>query len=111
VLVASSVPPPPHISMEGVFSVRTVQSPVVLMGILRIVSGLIEIGGAIACLRYNSIATALRINSMIGLAGPVFFLLVGAIGLFSVASQMPLLKVVALCLGMLLVLWGTSGLG
>ena len=94
----------------GVVLVRGVQTSVLLMGLLRLLSGLVEIGGAIACLRYNSIPAALRINSMIGLAGPIFFLVVGGIGLVAVASRLSGVKVAALCLGMLLVLWGTSGL-
>ena len=100
---------PEYKSMVGVVLVHSVQTSVLLMGLLRLLSGLIEIVGAVACLRYNSVAAALRINSLIGLAGPVFFLIVGWIGLFAVASRLPLVKIAALCVGMLLVLWGTSG--
>ena len=101
---------PEYKSMVGVVIVRSLQTSVLLMGLLRILSGLVEIVGAVACLRYNSVATALRINSLIGLAGPVFFLLVGSIGVFAIASRLSPVKIAALCLGMLLVLWGTSGL-
>jgi hypothetical protein len=81
---------------------------VLAMGLLRFLSGLVEIAGAIACLRYDSVSAALRVNSLIGLAGPVFFL-IGGIGFVSVSSQLHPPKLAALVAGMLLVLWGTAG--
>lgn len=79
------------------------------MGLLRFLSGLVEIAGAVACLRYNSVSAALRVNSLMGLVGPAFFLIVGGIGVASLSSRLHLPKLAALVAGMILVLWGTAG--
>ncbi len=86
-----------------------VNRSVLAMGLLRILSGLLEIAGALLCMRYNRVSVSLRVNSLLGLAGPLFFLAVGAIGLVSVSSSLRPVKMLLLALGILLVLWGTTG--
>ncbi|HAH97362.1 MAG TPA: DUF2619 domain-containing protein [Firmicutes bacterium] len=78
------------------------------MVMLRILSGLLEIVTAVIILRSSSVQTALRLNAFLGLVGPIVFLAVSALGIISIAVKLPLPKVLLICTGLLLVLWGTS---
>lgn len=81
-----------------------------VMAVIRLLSGLLEIAAALLFLRANRVSYALRVNSLMGLAGPLFFAAVGAVGATAVRARLPMAKLAALCVGMLLVLWGTAGL-
>lgn len=84
--------------------------PVAIMAAIRVLSGLLEIVVAFLFLRANRVSFALRANSVMGLAGPLFFLSAGAVGLSSLRHQAPAARLLAIAAGILLVLWGTAGL-
>ncbi|MGI5854530.1 MAG: DUF2619 domain-containing protein [Bacillota bacterium] len=78
------------------------------MAALRILSGLLEIIAAVIILKSGNVQSALRLNAFLGLIGPFIFLAVSVLGVISIAVKLPLSKVLLICAGLLLVLWGTS---
>ena len=78
------------------------------MAALRVLSGLLEIVAAIVIIKFGKIETALRINAMLGLAGPIVFILVSALGVIAVAVKIIPWKVGMIILGILFVMMGTK---
>jgi hypothetical protein len=78
------------------------------MAALRVLSGLLEIVAAIVIMKFGKIETALRINAMLGLAGPIVFLLVSVLGVIAVAVRIIPWKVGLIILGILFVMIGTK---
>ncbi len=78
------------------------------MAILRVVSGLLEIGVAIIFFKIGRVDTALRLNAFLGLIGPLVFILVSVLGIATIAVKLSWYKVFLLSFGMLLVLLGTK---
>ncbi|HPT86637.1 MAG TPA: DUF2619 domain-containing protein [Bacillota bacterium] len=78
------------------------------MAILRIISGLIEIGIAILFIKSGRVDTALRLNAFLGLIGPLIFILVSVLGVAAIAVKLSWTKVILLILGLALVLLGTK---
>lgn len=79
------------------------------MGWLRIVSGSIEIAAALLIWRSFRVEQAVRINAALGLAGPIFFLVVSALGLAGLAGRISLIRVCFVLAGLGLVFAGTRG--
>lgn len=79
----------------------------VTMGLMRILSGCLEISAAFLMWHFGSVATALRINGLLGLSGPTFLLMVSAIGLPSLASSLPPSRLFLIGTGVLLIILGT----
>lgn len=79
------------------------------MALLRTISGLIEITAALLILRLHRVETALRINALLGLVGPVIFLLVSVLGLIAVTVKLSPYKIGLVVIGIILVLLGTKG--
>lgn len=79
------------------------------MILVRFVSALIELTGAILMWRYWRLDMAIRINSVLGLAGPIVLtttMLLGVAGL--AAAKFPLEKILWIGAGVALILWGTT---
>lgn len=77
------------------------------MAVLRILSGVLEIAAALVFIKLGKVETALRINALLGIIGPLVFVLVSVFGIVAVAVKLPPLKIVLLTLGTILVLVGT----
>ncbi len=77
------------------------------MALLRVISGLLEILVAVAFLKFGKIETALRLNSFLGLIGPLVFILVSVLGITVMAFRLSWIKMICLILGSILVLLGT----
>lgn len=77
------------------------------MAVLRILSGVLEIAAALIFIKLGKVETALRINALLGIIGPLVFVLVSVLGIVAVAVKLPPLKIVLLTLGTILVLLGT----
>lgn len=77
------------------------------MAALRIISGLIEIGIAFVFIKSGRVDTALRLNALLGLIGPLVFILVSVLGIAAIAVKLSWSKVILLVLGLVLVLLGT----
>jgi len=78
------------------------------MAILRLLSGLLEIIAALLFLRLQKVETALQLNAILGLVGPMVFLLVSTLGLVAVAVRLSLVKVCLIVLGVLFTILGTK---
>lgn len=77
------------------------------MGWLRVLSGSIELAAALLIWRSFRVEQAIRINTALGLAGPVFFLVVSALGLAGLAGRISLVRVCFVLAGIGLVFAGT----
>lgn len=78
------------------------------MAILRVISGLIEIVAALIIFRIGRVEAALRINSILGLVGPVVFIAVSALGVVTIAVRLTPVKIGLLVVGIVMVLLGTT---
>lgn len=78
------------------------------MSILRFISGLLEIATALIIFRLQKVETALQLNAILGLVGPIVFLLVSALGLVAVAVKISPVKVCLIVLGVLFIVLGTK---
>ncbi|NLY73788.1 MAG: DUF2619 domain-containing protein [Firmicutes bacterium] len=79
------------------------------MAAIRVISGVLEIAAAFIFLRVGRVDSALRLNAMLGLVGPLVFIAVSALGIAAVAVRLPWYKIVMIVLGICLVLGGTKG--
>ncbi len=80
---------------------------VLTMALLRLLAGTIEITAGLLMLKFGRVQTALKINSMLGLIGPIILTLVGTIGLIGLSNQLSWSKLVLTALGVLLIFLGT----
>ncbi len=83
------------------------ENPVVLMSCLRVIGAGVEIAAAILMLKINTIETALRINAVLGLLGPVVLIAVSALGLWGLVERVSLAKLVMILCGSILIIIGT----
>lgn len=80
---------------------------VVAMAAIRMLFGLISLSGGYLMFRFNDLQQAVRINSIIGSIGPFVLLLVSAIGVAGLATQLDFKKIALLVAGIILILMGT----
>ncbi|NLM38674.1 MAG: YqhV family protein [Firmicutes bacterium] len=77
------------------------------MALLRLLAGSIEITAALLMLKFGRVQTAIKINGVLGLIGPVILTLVSSLGIIGLAQQIPLSKLVTVALGVILIFVGT----
>jgi putative exporter of polyketide antibiotics len=82
------------------------EKAVVLMALLRILSGSLEIFAAYMMLRFNDIEKALIINSSLAFVGPLILILTTTIGLYNLADKIPFDKMIWIVLGVGLIIYG-----
>lgn len=80
---------------------------VLTMALLRLIAGTIEISAALFMLKFGKVQTALKINGMLGLIGPIILTLVGAIGFIGLSNQLSWSRLTLTGLGVLLIFLGT----
>ncbi|HHT74187.1 MAG TPA: YqhV family protein [Firmicutes bacterium] len=80
---------------------------VVSMALLRLLAGSIEITAALLMLKFGRVHTAMKINGVLGLIGPIILTLVSALGIWGLAQQLPLTKVMVVAAGVALIFLGT----
>lgn len=80
---------------------------VLTMALLRLIAGTIEISAALLMLKLGKVQTALKINGVLGLVGPIILTLVGSIGLIGLSAQLSWQKLALTGLGVLLIFLGT----
>ncbi|NLW59864.1 MAG: DUF2619 domain-containing protein [Firmicutes bacterium] len=78
------------------------------MSILRIISGFLEIGTAFLFLHFKKVEIALQLNAVLGLVGPIIFLLVSGLGLITVATKISPFKVALVALGVICIVLGSK---
>lgn len=87
------------VASQGKEDRRMISKILLSMGMLRLLSGSIEILAAILILRANQIEKALLINSGLALVGPFILLMTTTIGLVGVAEKLSFSKMVWLLVG------------
>ena len=76
------------------------------MGVLRLISGLIELSAACMMLYFNKVETAFIINACLAVIGPIVMILVTSLGLIGLADNMPIHKMVIIFSGGALIFIG-----
>ena len=84
---------------------------VLSMAMVRFISSMLELSAALLFLYFKTPDKALRINSMLGLVGPLIFMLTSFIGLSGMAGQISTSRLIIILTGILLVLIGTASKG
>jgi hypothetical protein len=82
-----------------------IEKVVLAMGLLRILSGSIEISAALLMLKLNSIEKALLVNSSLVLVGPIILILTTSIGLSGIAGEISYMKIFLVFCGIGLILY------
>jgi len=84
------------------------QKAIIIMALLRLVSGSIEILAALLIIRVNDIEKALVINGTLSLIGPTILIVSVAVGLYDLADKIPFDKFIWIILGVACILYGVK---
>ena len=82
-----------------------IETALLFIIILRVISGSIEITAAALMYKYNDLETAFYINSLLALVGPVILIVTTGIALHGLADKISITKVVCLFCGIFLILF------
>ncbi|MGA9287250.1 MAG: DUF2619 domain-containing protein [Anaerobacillus sp.] len=80
---------------------------VLVMGVLRVLSGAIELTAAILILLFNDLKTAMLINAILAVIGPLILLVTMAAGLIGLAGELSFGKIILIIVGVVFILIGT----
>ncbi|KJS21284.1 MAG: hypothetical protein VR72_11050 [Clostridiaceae bacterium BRH_c20a] len=78
------------------------------MGILRIISGLIELSAAFLMLYFNKVETAFKINACLAVIGPIIMISVTSLGLVGLAGKIGIKQLVFIFSGVSLIFIGLN---
>lgn len=92
---------------EGFFDGGPDRAVVTAMAALRALSVLAELTGLYLMLTSARIERALRVNSALGLVGPLVFITVSAVGLAGLSGRVGVWRLAVIAVGVLLVFAGT----
>ncbi|MDP4096751.1 YqhV family protein [Paenibacillus sp. P96] len=76
------------------------------MGLLRLLSGCVEIAAAIIMLRLNQVDKALAVNAGLALVGPMVLVITTTIGLIGMADKLSWDKLLWICCGVACLIFG-----
>lgn len=76
------------------------------MGIMRVISGSIEIAAALLIWRMARVETAIQINAALGLVGPAFFISVTLLGIAGLTDKLSVTKLLMIVAGVVLIFLG-----
>ncbi|NLY10689.1 MAG: YqhV family protein [Firmicutes bacterium] len=77
------------------------------MALLRFLAGTIEITAALLMLKLGRVKSAMKINSVLGLIGPLVLFIVSTLGIIGLSQHLSLNKMLIVVIGVLLILIGT----
>jgi hypothetical protein len=77
------------------------------MAFIRLLSGAIEVSAALIMLRLANLRSAVRINAVLGLIGPIILLSASLAGIAGMAGRVQTPKLLMIVLGVALILFGT----
>lgn len=77
------------------------------MALVRFLSAAIELAGAIMMLRLGRLESAVRVNALLGLIGPLVLVVTMSIGLIGLANRVSAGKLLLIFAGVCLILLGT----
>lgn len=86
--------------------IATIETAVIGMVILRMISGVIEITAASLMLKFNAVDKALMINAALAVVGPIILITTMSIGLIGVADKLSFSKLMLIGCGVLFILIG-----
>ncbi|MFZ5823120.1 MAG: DUF2619 domain-containing protein [Bacillota bacterium] len=75
--------------------------------LMRMLSACVEVAAAVLLLRMTDVRSMIRLNSLLGLLGPLIFITVSGLGIAASLGKIQPGKLGLILLGVLLVLWGT----
>lgn len=76
------------------------------MGLMRVISGSIEILAALLIWRMARVETAIQINAALGLVGPAFFISVTLLGIAGLTDKLSVTKLLMIVAGVILIFLG-----
>ncbi|WP_409303849.1 YqhV family protein [Peribacillus sp. SCS-155] len=82
------------------------EKAVLLMALLRFISGSIEISAALLMIKLNDVEKALLVNSSLALVGPIVLILTTTIGLLGISEKLSFSKLAFIFTGVALILIG-----
>lgn len=86
-----------------------IQKTIIIMALLRLISGSIELFAAFLMMRFNDIEKALVINGTLSLIGPVFLIISVTVGLYDMAGgDLPFKKMIWIISGVACILYGVK---
>ncbi|MEK4633111.1 MULTISPECIES: YqhV family protein [Bacillus] len=88
------------------FLFGSINSTVLTMAGLRVLSSLIELSAAIIMLLTNDIRKAVVVNSILAIVGPLIFIITMTIGIYQIAGQLSYAKLILIFAGVVLILAG-----
>lgn len=80
---------------------------VLVMGVLRIISGVIELTAAILILFIQDLRTAMMINAILAIVGPIILVVTMSVGLIGLAGDLSIVKIIFIMIGVAFILIGT----
>lgn len=83
---------------------KIIEKSLLLMVILRLLSGSIEVTAALLMFKFNDLEKALYINTLLALVGPTVLIVTTTIGLLGLADKISIGKMVCLFAGIVLIL-------
>ncbi len=86
---------------------RKLNNILLIMISMRIISSLIELSAAFLMYHFNRIDTAIRINAILGLIGPLILIIVTFLGLLGISHQINIKNFLLIVTGVILILLGT----
>lgn len=80
----------------------------VIMGLLRLLSGILEFSAGSLMIFFNNVETALKINALLALIGPTIMIMVTSLGLVGIAGNVSLAKMFTVASGVALIFFGLN---
>lgn len=78
------------------------------MGLLRLLSGFLEISAGTMMIYFQNVETALKINALLALIGPTMMIIVTSLGLVGIAGSVSLGKMLTILCGVALIFFGIN---
>lgn len=82
-----------------------IETALLSMIILRVISGSIEIIAAALMFKFNDLEKAFYINSLLALVGPIFLIVTTGIGLHGLTEKISITRMMCLFVGIFLILF------
>jgi len=76
------------------------------MGIIRLISGSIEVLSACLMIYFNKVETAVKINALLAVIGPTVLVVVTSLGVMGIADKVPPAKMFIILCGVALIFIG-----
>ncbi|MCL0052200.1 YqhV family protein [Peptococcaceae bacterium] len=76
------------------------------MALMRFLSSMIELSAALLMLKFNRVETALQINALLALIGPIILFIVTFLGIIGVSRKLSLVNMLYILAGVVLIFIG-----